>query len=392
MTPCTVLVFCCLFANGVSVMADTAQTNTPKRFLSTAEVLKIVEQSDTLYNITFTLKGLMDVNSTSTADRLFPLSVRPIEYPWRMQKEDGSTEIVEFPFSPEAWKMIEEAEAHFKSKRYSQAMTCYRSIIDRFPDCYLAYTHLGDAYFMTKQYQKAVEYFDKSIEINPLDHRVFFYKADALMSLGRHDEAKEAYIHSLSLRPQYPFALAALQYHAGTLGIEVRTDLFQPQAIVKPEKDKAVAVYVAKEPHPALWLSYAATKAIWLGEPSHRQEMTGNSTYGWSALEEMESLLNLAETYQSLKQEGKIPADSRLELLGEIIEAKDLDAFVHYEIAARMCPHIMLTFPEEARQSMREFIVKYVVVSLPTQPAEGADRRVATAAAFARPVDKQVSQ
>ena len=392
MAPRALLGCCFMLMNCVSVVAGPAQTSTPRRFLSTAEVLKIVEESDTRYNISFSMKDLADVNSTNTADTLFPLSVRPIEYPWRVQKEDGSTEIVEFPFSPEAWKMIEEAEAHFTAKRFSQAMTGYRNIIDRFPDCYLAYTHLGDAYFMTQQFEKALEYFDKSIAINPLDHRVFFYKADALMRLGRHDEAKAAYIHSLSLRPQYPFALAALRHYTQTLDIEVRTDLFRPRAIVKPDKDNAVAVYVDQDPHPALWLSYAATKALWLGEPSHRQEMTGNSTYQWSDFEEVESLVNLAETYELLTRDGKIPVDPVLELLGEIIKAQDLDDFIRYEIASRMCPHIMLTFPEEARQSMREFISKYIVVSTPTPPIEGENRRVATATASIRAADRQVSQ
>jgi tetratricopeptide (TPR) repeat protein len=361
----------------MSVVASSTAASTPVRFLSTSEVLKIVDESDTLYNIVFSLEDLADVNSANTAGRLFPLSVQPIESPWRIQKNDGSTEIIEFPFSPEALKMINEAESHFTGKRYLQAVAAYQSLLKQFPECYLGYAHLGDTYFVTQQYEKAIECFDKAIAINPLDHRTFFYKADALMCLGRCAEAKTAYIHSLSLRPRYPFALANLRHYAKTLNIEVRTDLFQPRAVVGPDKNNGVAVHAAKEPHPALWLSYAATKAVWLGEPSHRQQMIRESEYRWSSVEEMEALLNLTATYQSLKQDGKIQADQRLDILADVIETRHLEDFIHYEVASRMCPHIMLTLPEQARQSMREFIAKYVIVSVPSQPVEKGNQTVA---------------
>ncbi len=376
---------------GYAAVLSSPPAGAPERFLSTAQVLKIVKESDTVYNIVFSMEGLEDVNSVTTADKLFPLSVRPIEYPWRTRKEDGAAELVEFPLSSEARLMIEEAESHFRTRRYPQALLSYQNIIDRYPDCCLAYAHLGDTYYVMRQFHKALEYFDKSIEINPLDHRVFFYKGDALMHLGRHDEAKAAYVHSLSLRPRYPFALAALRHWDKTLNIEVRTDLFRPRAILKPEEG-AVALYIDKEPHLALWLSYAATKAIWLGEPSHREKMTGNPTYCWSALEEMESLLNLVATYHSLRRDGKIPPDPRLDLLETVVEARDLYWFVHYEIAARMCPHITLTFTEEARQSLREFIAKYVVVAVRKEPVKKANEVVAAEVALPAVPEHQSEQ
>ncbi len=374
LVPFLVLAYC------ASVVAGPADANAPRRFLTPPEVAKIVEQSEVMYRIIIGMKSLEDVNPANTADKLFPLSVRPITYAWRVQKEDGSTEITEFRLDAEAKKLLDEAESHFASERFPQAIQSYQNLIDQFPDVPLAYTHLGDCYFRMGQYNRAIEYFDIGIGLNPCDHRVFLYKADALMQLGRQDEAKAAYIHSLSLQPRYWLALANLRHFADILSVEVRTDLFCPRAVVRPEGD-AIGVYVDNQQPIALWLSYALTKAVWLGEPSHRQQMTGNSTYRWSVLEEMESLVNLIATYKSLKQDAMIHPDPKLDLLETIVDAGDLVNFIYYEIASRMCPHFTLTLTEEARQSLREFIAKYVVVSTPKHPVDEGNQRVAAATA-----------
>ncbi len=382
LVPFLVLAYC------ASVVAGPADANAPRRFLTPPEVVKIVEQSEVMYQIIIGMKSLADVNPANTTDKLFPLSVRPIECPWRLEKEDGSTEIIEFPFTPAAWKLIDEAETYFRSRQFPQAIRSCQKVVDQFPDCYLAYAHLGDCYYQMKLYDRALEYFDIAIGLNPWDHRTFVYRADALINLGRPDEAKAAYIHSLSLNPRYWLALANLQHLADQLGVEVRKDLFQPQAFVRPENDE-IAVYVSDRQPIEFWLAYALVKAIWLGEPWHRQEMIGDSTYKWSSVEETEALLNLIAIYRSSKQDGRVRPDPKLDLLETIVDAGDLVNFIYYEIASRMCPHFTLTLTEEARQSLREFIAKYVVVAMPKHPVEEGNQRVAAATAPAGRPDRQ---
>jgi tetratricopeptide (TPR) repeat protein len=371
---------CLVLASG-AIPLVLAQTGEKRRMLTVPEIMKIIDESPVLYKIICPIEGLEDVNSANTADKLFPLSVRPITFPVRVEKEDGSSEIIEMPLSPEGKKILDEAEAHFVAGRFPEAILDYQRLIDLCPDCYLAYAHLGDSYFRMRQFNKAIEYFDTAISLNPCDHRTFLYKADALMNLGRRDEAKAAYIHSLSLCPRYWLALANLRHLADKLGVEVRTDLFRPRVIVRPE-DKAIAVYVDDQQPLALWLAYGLTKAVWLGEPSYREPVPSDPNYRWTVPEEIESLRNLLVTYEALKRDGKMAPDPRLDRLVEIVAGDHIVDFIFYEIASRMCPHITLTLPEEARQSLREFIAEYVVVSVPQEPVKKANEVVAAEGAL----------
>lgn len=374
-----------------AAVAGSAPTAPSGRFLSPPEVAQIVKESEVMYRIATGMEGLEGVNPANTIDWLFPLSAPQIVSPWRLEKADGSAEVVEFPFHPGTRELFDEAESHFLGRRYPQAVSGYQKVIDQFPDCYLAYAHMGDAYYKMKQCGTAIEYYDIAIGLNPWDHRTFLYKADALMHLDRHEEAKAAYIHSLSLRPRYWLALANLQHSVDTLGIEVRTDLFQPQAFVRRENE-VIGVYVGDRESIMLWLPYALTKAIWLGEPWHREEMLGDSTHKWSSVEETEALLNLIIVYKQAKQDGRVQADPKLDLLEEIVDARDLQSFICYEIASRLCPHITLTLTEEARQSLREFIAKYVVVSRPKPPVETPGPKVAATAILPTDSDSPAGQ
>ena len=346
---------------GHVAVAAPSKSSATKRFLVPSEIVEIVEKSDTYYEISLSMEGLENVNPTNTTESLFPLSVRPMEHPWRTPTEDGSYKLAEYAFNEELTTMFNEAESLFVDGRFPEAMRSYQKIIDRFPDCYIAYSHLGDCHYRTRQYKRAIEFLDRAIELNPFDHRAFLYKADALANLNQLKEAKAAYIHSLSLRPRYWLAMANVQHLSGKLGVEVRTDLFQPKVFVQ-RKGNRIGVYFSDESSVKLWLAYALVKAVWLGEPSHRQYHIGSAAPGWSMTEETEALLNLVTVYESLKQTEKIKPDPRLDLLLKIVDTGDLSCFIAYEIASRINPNFTLTVSEDIRQSLREFIAKYVVV------------------------------
>jgi len=348
--------------------AFPSESTAAERLLTAKEILEIVEKSPTTYTIGF-MKDLENVNPASITESLFPLSVRPMQHPWRKTTEDGSYELAEYAFNEELTEMFHEAESLFECEQFPEAIRSYRKIIDRYPDCYIAHSHLGDCYYRTKQYREAIDFLDRAIELNPFDHRSFLYKADALAHLNRLEEARAAYIHSLSLHPRYWLALANLQQLSEKLGVEVRTSLFRPKALVRQES-ACIGVYFSDESSLKVWLSYALVKAVWLGEPSHRKYHTGRSAPGWSATEETEALVNLVTTYESLRHIGEAKPDPELDLLVEIIDAGDLSCFIGYEIASRIDPNITLTVSEDARRSLREFIGKYVVMS--ASPDAGA--------------------
>lgn len=345
-----------------------AQTRRVEQYLTPPEVVKIIEESETLYKIDTSLDGLAGVNRENTIDTLFPLSTRRFDCPWVVCRDDGAFEVTTFPFDPEATKALEKAEEHFVRKQYGQAVPYYLEAILLDPDFYLAYAHLGDCYFMTGQFNIARGYFDKAIECNPYDHRTFLYRADTLLNLGKPQDALADYIHSLSIYPRYPVAMAVLWRRRAELGIAVRKDLFRPRVVVR-QKDDAVEVHIGEDEEDfKIWLSYGLAKAMWAGEPDHRKEMLGQVEHHWSSVEEEECLLNLIVGYETFRDGGQIEADENLDRLIKILEDGYLDAFILYEIASRLNPHITLIQPEEVRERLREFIRKYVIV-----PADEAE-------------------
>jgi tetratricopeptide (TPR) repeat protein len=345
-----------------------AQTRRVEQYLTPPEVVKIIEESETLYRIDTSLDGLAGVNPENTIDTLFPLSTRRFDFPWVVCRDDGAFEVTTFPFDPEAMKALEKAEEHFVRKQYGQAVPYYLEAIRLDPEFYLAYAHLGDCYFMTGQFAVAQGYFDKAIECNPYDHRTFFYRANALRNQGRPEEALADYVHSLSIYPRYPVAMAVLWRCRAELGIAVRKDLFRPRVVVRQDGD-AIAVYIGgDEGDVKVWMLYGLTKALWLGEPTHREKMLGESEHNWSSVEEKECLLNLMLTYEGFLDEGTIEPDENLDRLIKILEDGYLNSFILYEIASRLNPHITLIQPEEVREHLREFIRKYVTV-----PADEAE-------------------
>lgn len=254
------------------------------------------------------------------------------------------------------------AQRLFDAKDWAGAEAAFAKVVQQYPSHYLARLSWGDCAANMGHFALALERYEKATPLAPLDHRGWYARGNALLGLGRKAEAVSAYARALSLRPRSEPLRAGLERHPRRLGLTLRRDLFLPHARVT-EKDDAVTMRCATQPH---WLAWASCKALWLGEESHRREMTGRDEHSFTNVEEEECLANLAAAYQlTTKAKKGYTPDPTAQLAYDASEAGLLEPFVLYELASRVDPTVMLQLPDEERAKVEAFIRRFVLVPAP---------------------------
>jgi len=335
------------------------------QFLSPPQILDRLEKSKVQYDIqdrsTFTA-----VYPKGYPKALWPQKTEPLDTP-HVVEVNGRRSLQPYPFDPKSEAPLQEAEALFEKGDYAEALKKYVRLTADFPTHYLAWAYQGDCLLNLGDAEGALKMYDRAIALNPDDYRLPFFRSSALMHLGRIEEARKDIALSLVLHPRNNL-LRDLLDERPPENSEFLGDVIEPQAFVRAESPERVIIYWDKK-NPA-WLAWANCKALWLGEPSHRKEMTGTEAHEWSNLEEDECLLNLSFAYRTLKQAGKAERDPKLERLNAIVEDRRLNELVMFELAPRVYPQVLLTLGPELRKRMVDFVLKHVLVEVP--PAQAA--------------------
>lgn len=333
----------------------TVPDNRERHFLTPSELMKRIDDSPVQYLID-DLENLKGLAPEQFVDAVWPQGPEPIEIPVVTPSADGSRVVRPAKFDAEAMALIEQAEVHYRAKRYAEAEKLYTQSLAKEPGNYLATLNLGDVALFSGDAKTALTRYEQATRINPDDHRSYFFRATALGRLDRMGEARDMYAWALTLRPEHPYVMHAVDLNAGTLGIRVQPRVLRPRALARTEGE-GVSVHVdPKSP----WFVYGLCKAFWLGEASHREEMTGEREYHPTNVEELECLGMLGAVYSRFREEGK-PEDPALERFMRIVEDGYGKELILYEVLARRAPHVVLTLEPEARERLHEYVLRYVV-------------------------------
>ncbi|MCE9667005.1 tetratricopeptide repeat protein [Myxococcus stipitatus] len=344
-----------------SALDDVAPERPP--FLDPGQILERLEKSETAYRI----EG-KDSPPGGWADQLWPQQVQAREAP-KVLERDGVKSIVEWPSHPEAQALLNEAEPHFQAKRYDEAATLYEKATEVCPDCYVAWNFRGDAAYFSGDIVTALKFYRKALSLNPNDHRTWFFQGNALARLGRFAEALDSWAWCLVLNPRYPIIRQFFRANA-ELGLVIRDDVIVPRGYAERAGD-AISVQFDPDHDPA-WLAFANCKALWLGEPSHRVEMTGSDREHYTTVEEMECLGSALIVHANQRSEGKTDhLDPTLERLTAITRDGMLGNAVLFEVGARIHPQVVLTLEDSVRQELKAYVLKHVLV--PVDSADGID-------------------
>lgn len=334
--------------------AENADTSPPRpRFLTVPEMMRRMEASPVHYSILSTYEEPVE----QLEEKLWPRTIRPVLMP-RVVEDGPGRKVIPWQIPEEVRALSDEAEDLYGKGLFREAAERYRRILEIAPDHYLVRAALGDCALFTKDPKAALEHFDAAIQINPDDHRVHYYRANALMALGQKAEAIDSFTTSLVLNPRNRVLLDHLRRYAKYLGIEVRSDLMVPRAYVQKEGETVTLYFDKENPH---WLTWAVCKGLWLGDPSHRQEMTGRADRSWTTIEEMECLAALATSYLTALKDGKSQPDPELDTLVNVLRDGLASSFVIYELGSRVDPQITLKVEKRHRDFVHRYVRKYVL-------------------------------
>jgi tetratricopeptide (TPR) repeat protein len=326
-------------------------------FLSPAEIMKRLEASKVSYRL-----EPKDSPPGGWADQLWPQRVQAVPLP-RVVVEDGQRVIREWPENAKAQELMNQAEVHFEARRYAEAAKYYEQALEVCPDCYLALAYLGDTKLFRGDPAAALIDYQKATRLNPDDYRLYYFQGSALARLGRLEEAREAFASSLVLNPRNPILRQFFRDNRG-LGMVVQGDVVVPRGFAHEEGKE---VLVEFDPgYGAAWLAFANCKGLWIGEPSHRQAMTGSTEHTFSSIEEAECLVSVAMVHstQSEKGDADQPMDSSLDRLMAVIEDGMVTELVLFEMAARVHPQYTLMLDDANRQRLKAYVLRYVLLSV----------------------------
>lgn len=327
-------------------IATVALLHASPRLREPKDLMAIMEKSPRTY----------DVNLIDTPPRQWAQQALLVAYPRPdsvlsepVREADGSLHEAEQPADLET--LLAPIEVDYEAKDFAAAERGYAAVLKKYPTNYMVTLSWGDAALFDRRPQVALERYRAAQKLNPVDHRARFYEGTALVALGKIPEALDAYAGALARRPHAEFVIEGIDARRQKLGVSVKTMPLLPQARVEPATD-GYRVDIA-DPR---WLAWGMCKAAWLGEPSVRP-MEG--PHRLSLDEERECLIHLLAVYLSSPDRKQKP-DAQLEWLSRVQKAGLLDAFIVYELIARVNPHATLMIGEQGLAAVQKYVRTFV--------------------------------
>jgi hypothetical protein len=173
-------------------------------------------------------------------------------------------------------------------------------------------------------------------------------------------EAREAFAWSLVLNPRNPMIRQFVRQNL-SLGMNAQEDVLLPRGFARKEGEDVVIEF--DPDYGAAWLAFANCKALWLGEPSHREEMTGTAEPHFSSIEESECLASAAMVHGMEDEKGgEGPSDPALDQLRNVVDSGMVTEMVLFELATRVHPQYTLTLDDATRERLKEYVLQHVLI------------------------------
>jgi tetratricopeptide (TPR) repeat protein len=295
---------------------------------SPAEIMKIMEESDLIYEIDADYVPAPVDSPVVLSNQMY------------LRKSGGGYDYVMYALSDQALAVHERAEEAFRGGQYVEAITQYERLREVQPDYAHALTLIGDAYFCMQRFDSAEAYFLRAIDANYIDYDAHWFLADTYGRTGDVGSAvREATIAHV-LNANHANLQNAIRHHRRTADRPWKEWSFTPEYTLSRDGNKVV---IKTTPE---WMGYAMVKAVWEYEPGYAASMLDRPRETLAIVwpEEKEAIMTL------LIQKDKFPR------IDEIVEKGYFQEFVLYEITARRHPSVLVLLPREDFLRVVEYV------------------------------------
>src|SRR5690554_3563754 len=122
----------------------------------------------------------------------------PHDGPQRNEQERGESQHEDFE-QIDVTEISRQGYQHMKENRVSEAIQCFRSILDVDPYNNYALVGIGDAYRKRKRFQESIQYYQKCLNQYPQNNYALFGLADCYRNLKQFHRAIQVWEEYLLL-------------------------------------------------------------------------------------------------------------------------------------------------------------------------------------------------
>lgn len=300
--------------------------------LSSAEILKIMNDSKVIYNISF----LENIDNFK-----FP-EYKTISDQYFISMDDESTNLLMYELSEEGIDKFNLGEEAYKEKKYDLAISCYKQILLTDKDYFKTYTYIGDMYYMKENYDSAKYYFNLAIEKNFIDYNAHWFLADTYKKNNEIELAVEQITLAHLLNRNHKNMFNILKEYCSIDNNEWTEWDIEPISNTYLQNDSVIIETTEN------WIGYAFAEAVWKFEPEFTEKLFGVKYDEGSLLYEKEA----AGIVANLNLEG-------MEKINEIIEDGYFQEMLWYEILSKKYPTAVLLLPQEFLSRLINYVNKY---------------------------------
>lgn len=323
------------------------------------EILVILERSDIMYD----LDSEDDIQATDITAVVQDSSLpsRPVNPFYEVIRDEMGQRRLKTSLPPDhVATLFQEADLAFAAKEFRAAEALYTQAVKEAPDYFKGHTFLGNTYFFLGRYDRAEQSFLRALELNPLDYQAYMFLGQTYIDMGQPGLAKRALIRAYMLNRSNPIVHRGLMMALGPLQQRVRHDRLSPRFRIVRAADDKVSLQLDRQ-RGLRWLALATCLACWTYEDQcNRRGPPAEDPLRLSMYREC--LINQAASIAIRNdQKRDVGPDERVFLAA--VEAGFLDAIVIWEVVAQRLPAVVLLLPDKMRDSILEYIDRFVIVS-----------------------------
>ena len=216
-----------------------------------------------------------------------------------------------------------QAEQFFEAKQYPEARRLYQQLADLYPKQSKWMTYVGQTHHLEGDLVSADAFYQLAIQQNPIDYLAYTLWGELMLDQGKSRAALKAYVKAHLLNRNHPVVFDGLKEALEANGYVYEEWIWTPQIQLQQLAPGKVRLTTHED-----WLGYGIAEALWQYDTDFRQKM--GLQEGVQALDRHQDALVF--WYKTHAKNKTWQQDPRFQTLKRTIKAKQLEAFVFYEM------------------------------------------------------------